>query len=163
MSTILARPLSGDSSVHAVCGCRGLTSHFHRYFHQNKQHGLDRSVELPVNALSRRMMSQTSAQTNSGHVKSCPVVQQCKLECPPTPQFSLNFFLRSKTYLKECLPSASIANREFPQLEDLVRLVYTRYKLHITLLHSGLHQYKVLSPQCHALFALLHTLCSAKY
>ena len=36
------------------------------------------------------------------------------MDCPPTPQFCLDFLLRSKTYLKECPPSASIANREFP-------------------------------------------------
>ena len=31
----------------------------------------------------------------------------------PSPSFSPNFLLRSKTYLKERPPSASIANREF--------------------------------------------------
>ena len=57
----------------------------------------------------------------------------------PPPSLASFFFLRSKTYSKECPPSASIANREFPlsdKLEDVVRLIY---KLHITLLHSGLH------------------------
>ena len=60
------------------------------------------------------------------------------MDYPPTPQFPLNFLLRSKTYLKECPPSA---NREFPlssKLEDVVRLVYTHYKVQITQLHSGL-------------------------
>ena len=38
------------------------------------------------------------------------------MDCPPIPQFFPNFLLRSKTYLKECPPSASasVANREFP-------------------------------------------------
>ena len=46
------------------------------------------------------------------------------MDCPPIPQF----LLRSKTYLKERPPSASVANREFPlssKPEDVVRLVYT--------------------------------------
>ena len=63
------------------------------------------------------------------------------MDCPPTPQFPPNFLLRSKTYLKECPPSASVANREFPlssKPEDVVRLVYTHYKVQITQLHSGL-------------------------
>ena len=34
------------------------------------------------------------------------------LDCLPIPQFCLDFLLRSKTYLKEHPPSASIANRE---------------------------------------------------
>ena len=29
----------------SVCGCRGLTSHFYRYFHHNKLHG-DGSVAI---------------------------------------------------------------------------------------------------------------------
>ena len=33
------------------------------------------------------------------------------MDCPPIPQFCLDFLLRSKTYLKERPPSASIANR----------------------------------------------------
>ena len=63
------------------------------------------------------------------------------MDCPPTPQFSPNFLLRSKTYLKERPPSASVANREFSlssKLEDVVRLVYTHYKVQIIQLHSGL-------------------------
>ena len=36
------------------------------------------------------------------------------MDCPPIPQFFLNFPLRSKTYLKERPPSASVANRDFP-------------------------------------------------
>ena len=28
--------LHSDSFVPSVCGCHGLASHFHRYFHQNK-------------------------------------------------------------------------------------------------------------------------------
>ena len=70
------------------------------------------------------------------------------MDCPPIPKFSLDFLLRSKAYLKECPPSANIANREFPLsslLEDVVRLVYTHYKLQIPQLHSGLHYYKVFS------------------
>ena len=62
------------------------------------------------------------------------------MECPLIPQFSLDFFLRSKTYLKERPPSKSIANREFPwsrQLEDVVNLVHTHYKVQITLLHTA--------------------------
>ena len=63
------------------------------------------------------------------------------MDCPPIPQFFLNFLLRSKTYLKERPPSASVANREFPlssKPEDMVRLVYTHYKVQITQLHCGL-------------------------
>ena len=63
------------------------------------------------------------------------------MDCPPIPQFFLNFLLRSKTYLKERPPSASVANRDFPlssKPEDVVRLVYTHYKVQITQLHSGL-------------------------
>ena len=53
------------------------------------------------------------------------------MDCPPIPQFSLDFLLRSKTHLKEHPPSASIANREFPlsnKLKNVVRLVYAHYK-----------------------------------
>ena len=60
------------------------------------------------------------------------------MDCPPTPQFPPNFLLRSKTYLKESPPRA---NREFTlssKPEDVVRLVYTHYKVQITQLHSGL-------------------------
>ena len=70
------------------------------------------------------------------------------MDCPPIPQFFLNFLLRSKTYLKERPPCASVANRDFPLsstlttssglLEDVVRMVYTHYKVQITQLHSGL-------------------------
>ena len=63
------------------------------------------------------------------------------MDCPPIPQFFPNFLLRSKTYLKERPPRVSVANREFPlssKLEDVVRLVYTHYKVQITQLHSGL-------------------------
>ena len=63
------------------------------------------------------------------------------MDCPPIPQFFLNFLLRSKTYLKERTHSASVANRDFPlssKREDVVRLVYTHYKVQITQLHSGL-------------------------
>ena len=54
------------------------------------------------------------------------------MDCPPISQFCLGFLLRSKIYLKECLPSANIANREFTlsnKPEDVVRLVYTHYSL----------------------------------
>ena len=64
------------------------------------------------------------------------------MDCPPIPQFCLDFLPRSKTYLKERPPGASIANRDFPlssRPEDVVRLVYTHYKVQIMLLHSGLH------------------------
>ena len=61
------------------------------------------------------------------------------MDCPPIPQFCLNFLLRSKSYLKERPPSASIANRDFPLSKYVVRLVYTHYKVQIMLLHSGLH------------------------
>ena len=57
------------------------------------------------------------------------------MDCPPIPQFSANFLLRYKTYLKERPPSASLANRKFPlssKLEDVVILVYTHYKVQIT-------------------------------
>ena len=63
------------------------------------------------------------------------------MDCPPIPQFFLNFLLRSKTYLKERPPSASVANRDFPlssKPEDVMRVVYTHYKVQITQLHSGL-------------------------
>ena len=63
------------------------------------------------------------------------------MDCLPTPQFCLDFLLRSKTYLKERPPSAGIASRDFPlsiKPEYVVRLVDTHYKVHITLLHSGL-------------------------
>ena len=36
------------------------------------------------------------------------------MDCLPIIQFSLDFILRSKTYLKEHPSSASIANRDFP-------------------------------------------------
>ena len=45
----------------------------------------------------------------------------------PTPQFCPDFLLRSKTHLKECPPSARIANKDFPltnKTEDVVRQVY---------------------------------------
>ena len=61
---------------------------------------------------------------------------------PPAPEFCLDFLLRSKTYLKEHLSSTSVANRDFPlssKPEDVMRLVYTHYKVQITLLHSGLN------------------------
>ena len=64
------------------------------------------------------------------------------MECLPIPQFSLDFILRSKTYLKEYPPIANITNKEFPlsrKLEDVVSQVYTHYKVQTTLLHSGLH------------------------
>ena len=63
------------------------------------------------------------------------------MDCLPIPQFFPNFLLRSKTYLKERPPSARVVSREFPlssKPEDVVRLVYTHYKVQITQLHSGL-------------------------
>ena len=43
------------------------------------------------------------------------------MDCLPTPQFCLDFLLRSKTYWKEHPPSSSIANRAFPLLsKDVV-------------------------------------------
>ena len=56
------------------------------------------------------------------------------MDCLPIPQFCLDFLLRSKTYLKECPPSASLANRDFPlssRPEHVLRLVYTHYKVQI--------------------------------
>ncbi len=44
------------------------------------------------------------------------------MDCPPIPQFSIEFLLRSDTYLKERPAGTSIANREFPLPEDVVRL-----------------------------------------
>ena len=35
----LSQVLHGDGSVAAVCDCRGPTSNFHRYFHQDRYHG----------------------------------------------------------------------------------------------------------------------------
>ena len=61
--------------------------------------------------------------------------------CPSIFQFWLDFLLRSKTYLKERPLSA---NREFPlsnKPEDVVRLVYTQYKVQITQLHSWYTRY----------------------
>ena len=56
------------------------------------------------------------------------------MDCLPIPQFSLDFLLGSKTYLKECPP-----NREFPLLKDVVKLVYTHYKVQVAQLHGGLY------------------------
>ena len=64
------------------------------------------------------------------------------MDCQSIPLFWLDFLLRSKPYLKECPPSASIANRKFPlsiKPEDMVILVDIHYKVQITQLHSGLH------------------------
>ena len=55
---------------------------------------------------------------------------------PPISHICLDL---SKTYLKECPPSVSTANREFPlsnKQKDVVRL---HYKLQITQLHRSLH------------------------
>ena len=87
------------------------------------------------------------------------------MDYPPISQFCLNFLQRSKTYLKQRPPSASIANRGFllsSKPESVVRLVNTHY---MVLLLTGLLQFKVFSPQCHTLFALLLALrtCSAQY
>ena len=41
------------------------------------------------------------------------------MDCPPIPQFCLDFLLRSKTYLRECPPGTSIANRDFSSLANL--------------------------------------------
>ena len=41
------------------------------------------------------------------------------MDCPPIPQFCLDFLLRSKTYSKECPPSVSIANRDFHSLASI--------------------------------------------
>ena len=63
------------------------------------------------------------------------------MDCLPIPQFFPNFLLKSKTYLKERPTSAGLTNKEFPlssKPEDVVRLVYTHYKVQITQLHSGL-------------------------
>ena len=62
--------------------------------------------------------------------------------CTSPMQFCLDFLQRSKTYLKERPPSASIANRDFSlssMPEHVVRLVYTHYKVQMMLLPSGLH------------------------
>ena len=63
------------------------------------------------------------------------VLWSCKrgptMDCPSIPHFYLNFLLRSKIYLKDRPPSASIANRGLPlssKPEHVVRLVYTHYK-----------------------------------
>ena len=62
------------------------------------------------------------------------------MDCPPIPRVFPNFLLRSKTYLKERPPRASVAIGNFrsSKNEDVVRLVYTHYKVQITQLHSGL-------------------------
>ena len=62
------------------------------------------------------------------------------MDCPPIPEFCLNFLQRSKTYLKERPPSASIANGDFPpssKSKYVLRLVYTHYKVQIMLLHAA--------------------------
>ena len=59
------------------------------------------------------------------------------MDCPPIPQFSLNFLLRSKTYLKERPPSTSITNFPLSSKPEHI-LVYT-HTVQIMLLHSGLH------------------------
>ena len=62
------------------------------------------------------------------------------MDCPPTPQFCLDFLLWFKT-LSAHLAQA-LQNRDFSQSskpEDVLRLVYTVHTLQITLLHSGLH------------------------
>ena len=49
------------------------------------------------------------------------------MDYPPIPQFSLDFLLRSKTYVKEHPPNALQIYREFPLsslFENVVRLVY---------------------------------------
>ena len=54
------------------------------------------------------------------------------MDCPPIPQFCLDFLLRPKTYLKERPSSGSIANRDFQlpcRPEHVMRLVYTHYKV----------------------------------
>ena len=61
------------------------------------------------------------------------------MDCPPIPQFCLDFLLRAKTYLKERPPSASIANSDFPLSSRPEDVVSTLYKVQITLLHSDLH------------------------
>ena len=79
------------------------------------------------------------------------------MDCPPIPQF-IALISFHKTYLKERPPSASIANKEFPLSnmpargcsETGLHTLYTRCNL-----HSCTVVYMVLSPQCHALFALL--------
>ena len=58
------------------------------------------------------------------------------MDCPPIPQFCHDFLLRSKTYLKECPPSASVENTDFPlssKPEHVVRLVYMHCKVQIML------------------------------
>ena len=61
------------------------------------------------------------------------------MDCPPIPQFCLDFQLRSKTYFKERPPSASTDFPLFSQPEYVVRLVCTHYNVQIMLLHSDLH------------------------
>ena len=51
------------------------------------------------------------------------------MDCLPIPQFSLDFLLRSETYLKERPPSVSIAFQLSNKVQDVVRLVYTHYKV----------------------------------
>ena len=59
------------------------------------------------------------------------------MPCLPTAQICLDLLLRSKTYLKDGLPSTNIVKRELPLPEDVVTLVYTHQKVQITKQHSG--------------------------
>ena len=63
------------------------------------------------------------------------------MDCLPVPQYCLELLLRSKTYSEECPPKASITNRDFPlssKPKQVVRVVYTHYKVQIMLLRGGL-------------------------
>ena len=61
------------------------------------------------------------------------------MDCPPIPQFCLDFLLRSKIYSKECPPGTSIANRDFPLSSKHEHVVKLHYKVQVMLLHSSLH------------------------
>ena len=81
------------------------------------------------------------------------------MDSPLTPQFYLNFLLRSKAYLKEHSPSTSIANTDFPlssKPEDKSRLILHTLQ-GLKQLCCSLLQYKVLRPQCHTLSTVLCT------
>ena len=59
------------------------------------------------------------------------------MEYLPISQFSLDFGL--KFIWKSAHLAQALQIGEFPLLEDVVSLVYTHYKVQITLLHSGLY------------------------
>ena len=81
-------------------------------------------------------------------IHACTVVsrKRAPMDCPPIPQFCLDFLLRSKTYLKDRPPSAALQIWIFHRLaslhENVVSLVYTHCKVQIMLLRTILHRFQ---------------------